>query len=86
MPNKTKKNKLRNNDCLHGIEVRSSRQPKFSGKSGQKANTEVNESEHNQSREKLMNNFSKRLKRLGVWLISFISSFLCGACMAFLLW
>ena len=28
----------------------------------------------------------KRLKRLGVWLLSFVSSFLCGACLVCVLW
>ena len=39
-----------------------------------------------EGREKLKNKIYKRVKRVGVWVLSFVSSFLCGAFVAFVLW
>ena len=48
---------------------------------------ETNDSESVQGHEpKLVNRFYKRIKRIGVWILSFVSSFLCGAFVAFVLW
>ena len=43
-------------------------------------------SQSNNGNEKLKQKIYKRMKRVGVWVLSFVSSFLCGAFVAFVLW
>ena len=42
--------------------------------------------EPDQGRQKLKHKICKRIKRVGIWVLSFASSFLCGAFVAFVLW
>jgi len=44
------------------------------------------QSASDEGREKLKNRIYKRVKRVGVWVLSFVTSFLCGAFVAFVLW
>ena len=61
-------------------------QTKFSKKLQSKEMKERNHSQSNEGNEKLKHKICKRMKRVGVWVLSFVSSFLCGAFVAFVLW
>ena len=86
MPSQAKNNKLQHNDCLEGVKTNSLRQTKLSREYKKKENFPENDSEAVQGRQKLMNKFYKRVKRTGIWFLSFVSSFLCGAFVVFILW
>lgn len=61
-------------------------QSRFSKKLQSKEMKGQNHSQSNEGHEKLKHKIYKRMKRVGVWVLSFVSSFLCGAFVAFVLW
>ena len=86
MPRQAKNNKLQDNECLEGVKTNSLRQTKLSRECKKKENFPENDSEAVQGRQKLITTFYKRIKRMGIWFLSFVTSFLCGAFVVFILW
>ena len=79
---------LRNNKITQpdGENVKPICQTKFSKKLQSKEMKERSRSQSDEGQEKLKHKIYKRIKRVGVWVLSFVSSFLCGAFVAFVLW
>jgi len=86
MFHRSKNNKIQQNDCLVEVNANSSRQRKLPKELKMKETFQENDSKSVQGQQKLVNRFYKRIKRMGVWVLSFVSSFLCGAFVAFVLW
>ena len=86
MAHMKKNNKIQPNSCLVRVNASPSCQRKLPKESKEKESIQANDSNTVQGRQKLVNKFYKRIKRMGVWVLSFVSSFLCGAFVAFVLW
>ena len=88
MSHRTKNNKIQQHNFINGVKTKALRQTKLPMelKMKETSQKEDTESVPNEQRQKLINKFYKRLKRVGIWVLSFASSFLCGAFVAFILW
>ena len=80
--------RLKNNEVTQSDEenVKPICQTKISKGPNSKLTSRKIQSVSDEGREKLKNKIFKRVKRVGVWVLSFVSSFLCGAFVAFVLW
>ena len=86
MPRQLKNNKFKNNDSLVGDGAHFSTHTKLPRELETKKHSAENNPEAVQGRPKLVTRFYKRIKRVGIWCLSFVSSFLCGAFVVFILW
>ena len=88
MPHQAKNNKIQQHSFIDGVKAKSSRQTKLPAELKMKETSQKDDTESvpNEQRQKLINKFYKRIKRVGIWVLSFASSFLCGAFVAFILW
>ena len=75
-----------NNSQQNGENIKPVCQTKISKELKSKEMNQKKHLEPDQGREKLKHRIYKRIKRVGVWVLSFVSSFLCGAFVAFVLW
>ena len=88
MPHQVKNNKIQQHNFIDGVKTKSLRRTKLPEELKMKETSQKDETESvpNEQRQKLINKFYKRIKRVGIWVLSFASSFLCGAFVAFILW